>query len=64
MNLEIFDIKPYLTSLQGVLYTAIDSVTHLKISKIYEEPSSINTHDFLQLIIEKFPFKIKMLIIH
>lgn len=64
VNLRIFDIKPYLKSFQYVLYNAIDSVTHLNISKIYEEPSSINTHDFLQLIIEKFPFKIKEFIIN
>lgn len=64
VNLGIIDIKPYLAKLQYVLYTAIDSVTHLKISKIYEQPSSINTHDFIQLILEKFPFTIKELIVH
>lgn len=63
VSVAFFDITQYLNSLPYVLYTAVDSATHLRISKIYSKPTSDNTHDFLQLIIEKFPFKIKELII-
>lgn len=63
VSIAFFDITQYLNSLPYVLYTAVDSATHLRISKIYSEPTSDNTLDFLQLIIEKFPFKIKELII-
>jgi ribosome-associated translation inhibitor RaiA len=43
------------------MYTAIDQATHLRISKIYEEPLLENTIDFIKFIKDKFPFLIKML---
>lgn len=61
--LAIYDVSQYLNSFPYALYTAVDSATHLRISKIYSEPTSENTLDFFQLSIERFPFKIKELII-
>ncbi len=64
VSLGIFDIEPFIKSKEYILYAAVDRVTHLKISKIYEEPTSINLDNFLGLITENFPFKIKKLIIN
>ncbi len=41
------------------IYTAIDDSTQMRISRAYKNLSINNTADFLKLIIEKYPFKIK-----
>ena len=40
-------------------YTAIDDATRVRASKIYEKHTQANAIDFVDHIIEKFPFRIK-----
>lgn len=61
VQISTMDICAYLNHEPHVMYTAIDQATHLRISKIYEEPLLENTNDFIEFIIEIFPFLIKTL---
>lgn len=61
VQISTMDIRAYLNHQPYVMYIAIDQATHLRISKIYEEPLLENTIDFLKCIIEKYPFLIKTL---
>jgi hypothetical protein len=44
------------------MYSAVDKTTHLRISKIYSDSSIESTINFIKLIIDKYPFKIKLLV--
>ena len=49
----------YLNHYQYVQYTALDTCTKLRISKIYRRLSWRSAADFVKFVIEKFPFSIK-----
>jgi transposase len=61
IQMSVKKIHAYAKPQPYVMYTAIDQATHLRISKIYEEPLLENTIDFIKFIKDKFPFLIKML---
>ncbi|GFE67367.1 hypothetical protein KIN_44410 [Litoreibacter roseus] len=42
-----------------VPYTAIDDATRVRALKIYDKHTQANTIDFIDHIIEKFPFRIR-----
>lgn len=62
VQIATLDIRPYLNHLPHVMYSAVDEATHLRISKIYSDSSFENTINFINLIINKYPFKIKLLV--
>jgi len=53
------DITMYINHYQYVQYTALDTCTKLRISKIYRRLSWRSAADFVKFVIEKFPFSIK-----
>lgn len=42
-------------------YTAIDDSTRIRALKIYEKHTQVNAMDFINYVVEKFPFRIKMI---
>lgn len=42
-------------------YTAIDDSTRIRALKIYEKHTQSNVIDFINYVVEKFPFRIKMI---
>ena len=42
-------------------YTAIDDATRIRALKIYERHNQANAIDFINYVVEKFPFRIKMI---
>ena len=42
-------------------YTAIDDATRIRVLKIYERHNQANAIDFINYVVEKFPFRIKMI---
>lgn len=42
-------------------YTAIDDSTRIRALKIYEKHTQANATDFINYVVEKFPFRIKMI---
>jgi transposase len=59
IQLATMDVTKYVKNIKSILYTAIDIATNLRISKIYDSMTNENTAHFINLIIEKYPFKIK-----
>jgi transposase len=62
VQIATLDIRLYLNHLPHVMYSAVDKTTHLRISKIYSDSSIESTINFIKLIIDKYPFKIKLLV--
>jgi transposase len=56
--LATLELEPFRKNFPYTLFSAIDKVSHLRISKIYDEASEENLIDFVNFIISKFPFKI------
>ena len=42
-------------------YTAIDDCTRIRALKIYEKHTQVSAIDFINHVVEKFPFRIKMI---
>lgn len=61
VQIVVKDITMYLNNHQYVQYTAFDTCTKLRISKIYQKHSWRSAADFVRFIIERFPFSIKEL---
>jgi transposase len=61
IQIATLDIRSYLNHSSQVMYSAVDKATHLRISKIYFDSSTESTIKFIKLIIDKFPFKIRLL---
>ena len=40
-------------------YTVIDDTTHVRALKVYEKHTQVNAIDFVDHVIEKFPFRIR-----
>jgi transposase len=59
LQIAVKDITMYLNHYQYVQYTALDTCTKLRISKIYRRLSWRSAADFVKFVIEKFPFPIK-----
>lgn len=59
VQIAVKDITMYINHSQNIQYTALDSCTRLRISKIYRKHSWRSSADFVKFIIEKFPFSIK-----
>lgn len=61
VQVVVRDITAYMNRHKYVQYTAFDTCTKLRISKIYQKHSWRSAADFVRLIIERFPFSIKEL---
>jgi transposase len=59
VQIAVKDITMYINHYQYVQYTALDTSTKLRISKIYRRLSWRSAADFVKFVIEKFPFPIK-----
>jgi transposase len=59
VQIGVKDITMYLNHYQYVQFTALDTCTKLRISKIYRRLSWRSAADFVKFAIEKFPFPIK-----
>ena len=58
VQIAVKDITMYVNHYQYVQYTALDTCTKLRISKIYRRLSWRSAADFVKFAIEKFPFQI------
>jgi transposase len=54
-----FDVSSYINCKEYTEYSAIDIVTRLRISRIYQGHSIANASEFLKYAMKKFPFEIK-----
>jgi len=59
VQIAVKDITMYINHYQYVQYTALDTCTRLRISKIYRRLSWRSAADFVKFVIEKFPFPIR-----
>lgn len=59
VQIAVKDITMYINHYQYIQYTALDTCTRLRISKIYRRLSWRSAADFVKFVIEKFPFPIK-----
>jgi len=59
VQIAVKDITMYINNYQYVQYTALDTCTRLRISKIYRRLSWRSAADFVKFVIEKLPFPIK-----
>ncbi len=59
VQVAVKDITAFINHSQYVQFTAVDTCTRLRFSKIYRKYSWRSAADFVKVIIEKFPFSIK-----
>ena len=53
------DVESFGLHCGGVIYTAMDMCTNLRLSKVYDKRTSHSASQFLRIIAEKFPFRIQ-----
>ena len=53
--------RPTGATIKRFQYTAIDDATRIRALKIYNKHNQINAMDFVDYVIEKFPFRIQMI---
>ena len=46
------------TKIKRFQYTAIDDATRIRVLKIYEKHNQLSSIDFINYVVEKFPFRI------
>lgn len=58
IEIGMINVSEYTGRVPSILFTAVDSFSHLRISKTYYKISAVNIKDFITFVIDKYPFKI------